>query len=208
MPVLKEKTLNWDDEEVLIRYGKRRTVQLRLKRGQIVLNAPVRISDQWLTDFLNSRREWISAAKLRESQIHLQGRKALNLSFKEGQVLFLGEWKPCVNPSHFYHTTGARQLIERAEEWKMRLPEFKVQEFKLRTMKARWGSCNRVGVVTLNRYLIALPSHLIDLVIVHEFVHRVHFDHSPAFYGKLFSILPDGLVWQRELREWAAVLPR
>jgi predicted metal-dependent hydrolase len=65
-------------------------------------------------------------------------------------------------------------------------------ELKLRVMRARWGSCRPKGaVITLNTRLCFYPSELVDYVILHEFTHFLHADHSSAFWSALALNLPD-----------------
>lgn len=59
----------------------------------------------------------------------------------------------------------------------------------LRNMTSQWGSCSTNGRICLNIQLMRLPDELIDLVILHELTHTVHFDHSKAFYAMLDSLL-------------------
>lgn len=55
----------------------------------------------------------------------------------------------------------------------------------LRNMTSQWGSCSTEGRICLNIQLMRLPDELIDLVILHELTHTIHFDHSKAFYADL-----------------------
>ncbi|MGN0029638.1 MAG: M48 family metallopeptidase [Marinilabiliaceae bacterium] len=62
---------------------------------------------------------------------------------------------------------------------------FKYDRVALRNMTSQWGSCSTEGRICLNIQLMRLPDELIDLVILHELTHTVHFDHSKAFYAVL-----------------------
>lgn len=62
---------------------------------------------------------------------------------------------------------------------------FKYDHVDLRNMTSQWGSCSTNGRICLNIQLMRLPDELIDLVILHELTHTVHFDHSKAFYAVL-----------------------
>ncbi|SFR05283.1 M48 family metallopeptidase [Desulfoscipio geothermicus] len=58
-------------------------------------------------------------------------------------------------------------------------------------MKKRWGSLSKNGTLTLNVDLIRAPKECIDYVVVHELCHLKYYDHSPAFYRLLDTVMPD-----------------
>ena len=62
---------------------------------------------------------------------------------------------------------------------------------KIQTSKTRWGSCSASNSINLSVYLMTLPSHLMDYVILHELCHTVHHDHSDAFWA-LMDKVTDG----------------
>ena len=65
-------------------------------------------------------------------------------------------------------------------------------ELKLRVMRARWGSCRpKTAVITLNTRLAFYPKAYIDYVIMHEFTHFLHANHSSAFWNALSERMPD-----------------
>lgn len=63
---------------------------------------------------------------------------------------------------------------------------------KIRNMKSRWGSCQpQKGVITLNAKMIAAPREAIEYVVLHEFAHFIHPNHSKDFYGLVEELMPD-----------------
>lgn len=62
----------------------------------------------------------------------------------------------------------------------------------VRAMTSRWGSCQpQTGKITLNSKLIFYPKEAIEYVVVHEFAHFAHPDHSKAFWALVAEIMPD-----------------
>jgi len=76
----------------------------------------------------------------------------------------------------------------------------------LRTMSTRWGSCNtRRGIITLNKRLIEAPTECIEYVVIHEFAHLVHPNHSKKFYNLVAEYVPDYKARKLTLEKYIAV---
>ena len=63
---------------------------------------------------------------------------------------------------------------------------------RIRDMETRWGSClAKKGVITLNKRLLEAPRNCIEYVVMHEFCHFIHPNHSKHFYGFFAMLMPD-----------------
>ncbi|MDR0682018.1 MAG: M48 family metallopeptidase [Dysgonamonadaceae bacterium] len=62
---------------------------------------------------------------------------------------------------------------------------FKYNAVRIQKSKTRWGSCSSKATINLSLYLMLLPAHLIEYVLLHELCHTVQMDHSPAFWALL-----------------------
>lgn len=75
-------------------------------------------------------------------------------------------------------------------------------KLKIRTMKTRWGVCNRRdNSVTLNSELMKYEIDKLDYVIIHELSHFVHFNHSKEFWNVVSKYCPNYKNLRKELKD-------
>ncbi len=94
------------------------------------------------------------------------------------------------NVQHLIRTTIIRTLRKEAKRvLPARLRELALQHgfnfnnCTIRETTSRWGSCNIKKNISLNLYLMCLPQHLIDYVLIHELCHTVEMNHSDRFWA-------------------------
>lgn len=76
----------------------------------------------------------------------------------------------------------------------------------IKQLKSRWGSCSAQQDITLNLFLMQLPWHLIDYVLLHELTHTKVMQHGTPFWQELERHVPHAKRLRKEIREHHPVL--
>lgn len=78
---------------------------------------------------------------------------------------------------------------------------------KINSSNGRWGSCSTRRSINLSCYLVLLPGHLIDYVLLHELAHTREMNHGESFWA-LLDELTGGKAQslRQELKEFKAVI--
>lgn len=75
------------------------------------------------------------------------------------------------------------------------------RDVKINSSRGRWGSCSTRGNINLSYFLLLLPTHLIDYVLLHELCHTLEMSHNDRFW-ELLDRYTDGksLLLRKELK--------
>ncbi|HET9722195.1 MAG TPA: SprT family zinc-dependent metalloprotease [Candidatus Saccharimonadales bacterium] len=80
------------------------------------------------------------------------------------------------------------------------------KSLRIKKLSSRWGSCSNSQQITLNFFLIQLPWHLIDYVIIHELLHTKYLNHGDTFWSAYESIRPEAKKLRREINQLRPIL--
>lgn len=98
----------------------------------------------------------------------------------------------------WYSRAGATWLHDRASHWARRLG-VRPTEVRVDGLGERWGQRTKSGGIVLHWAVFQLPSHLVDLVVVHELAHLAEPQHGLAFQRLVGRVLPDHAERSEEL---------
>lgn len=174
-PTLGEVTLS------CTRRSTRTTITVR-PSGEVRLSYPPYLPTKRALAFLESKAEWVLASKARYAE-----RPSPTLTKQEVEEL---------------RSEAKRTLPQRVEELSAR-HGLRYGRVTIRASRSKWGSCTAQGNLSLSLYLMTLPEHLRDYVILHELAHTVHHNHSQHFHD-LVNCMTEGREKElaRELRNY------
>ena len=206
-----------------------KNLNLRIDRaGHVKLSVPLKLPIELVHRFLHEKRDWIEAHRHRlqaraevASPSFIDGETHYFLGMPYKLALFSGV-KHCRldMPHEQLHifikpdsTCAEKKAILQSwyrEQMQFRVPELikkweviigvQVNEWGIKTMKTRWGSCNTVKKrVWLNLNLIQKPLMCLEYVIVHELVHLLEASHNKRFYALMTQFMPEWKTWKNQL---------
>lgn len=80
---------------------------------------------------------------------------------------------------------------------------FAFSSIKIQSSRTRWGSCSRYKSINLSLFLMLLPAHLIDYVILHELCHTREMNHSSKFWAEMDRVTKNkSKILRAELRNY------
>lgn len=151
-----------------------KNINIRVKSdGRILVSASRSVPLKYLDELMLARQDFISKALKKYDDL----RKKKEARIEQGQVLH--DEKILMQICQEIYPLFAPMGVE-------------FPQIKIRTMKTQWGSCRPYeGIITLNRRLLEAPREAIEYVVLHEFAHFIHLNHSKDFYELVESLMPD-----------------
>ena len=175
----------------------RKTIAISFDRdGNLVVKAPLFVSDRQIEDFVRQKSEWIEATALRLKRERAKvasalGRLILHVPYAadyEDRRWVLEQW---------YRRQAQIVIGEKAREFAALLG-VSYAAVRIKDQRSRWGSCSGKGNLNFNWRILMAPEAVCDYVVIHELCHLVHMDHSERFWKLVESVCPD----YRRCRAW------
>ncbi|MBW2648443.1 MAG: M48 family metallopeptidase [Deltaproteobacteria bacterium] len=85
------------------------------------------------------------------------------------------------------------------EKWEKKM-NVQVNEFGIKKMKTRWGTCNRQAKrIWLNLELAKKPAKCLEYIVVHEMAHLLERKHNDRFIALMTGFIPKWRFYKDEL---------
>ena len=100
--------------------------------------------------------------------------------------------------NEWYREQLKKKIPRLAAKWEKKT-NIKAEEYKIKQMRTKWGSCNiSAKRIWLNLELAKKPDVCLEYIIVHELIHLLERHHNEKFRAYLDKFMPQ---WQSRKRE-------
>ena len=215
-----------DGIEIKVDKKRIKNIYIRIKppAGDVVISAPLHMRDEDIYIFAESKLAWIknhrrkyegavSRRLVSGEKLYLWG-NPYTLVIKEGRsraetageniIIYVPQGSSFEQRqaalNEFYRRELLQKISELAPLWEQATGLF-ADEWRVRDMQTRWGSCSSAGNLNYNWKLVLMPERVMDYVVIHELAHRKEMNHSARFYAVVAQQMPDYKVWQSWLKE-------
>lgn len=229
------KQVSIPDIGTVTMYKRRGNRSLRLSigaNGEVRVSLPYWLPYKAGEQFVLSKALWIASNRGRKTTAlqHAQAiGKAHHLYFEQSPVATKIQSRVAANEirvsfprlydSHdtvvqaAAHKASLRALRKEAEAlFPQRLQALSTQTgleytgVTIKQLKSRWGSCSTDKEITLNVFLVQLPWHLIDYVLIHELTHTRVMQHGQPFWREMERHLPSAKNLRKQIGAFQPIL--
>lgn len=201
--------------EIFFRYNTRsKRINVRIEKERLLITLPIHCSEKEGFDFVKSIRSKIISKRKNikaKSYIIIPDSEFKTLTFKvkvipDKRNNFFSKMEQGVLTVYYPEKTDIKSAVAQRYFWKsityflrkeakrllpLRTYElakkhnFSFSTVKIQSSTTRWGSCSSKKSINLSFYLLLLPEHLIDYVILHELCHTREMNHSDKFWKQM-----------------------
>ena len=186
------------------------TMSFSTKERHVVISAPKRTTKTYLRNFITTHTGWIEKQVAKHGVVNKEFAPGVIVPYKGKPHTLTHEEsnKVLVKPdgdSFFVRAATTRidthvrrwlskQAMEICTDESMKFAKalgVTVAKVTVKAMHTRWGSCSSAGNLNYNWRLILAPEEVLTYVCAHEVAHRVHMNHSKAFWDTVAGVCPN-----------------
>ena len=151
----------------------RRSVAIQVDvECNIIVRAPLKMSDKEVEAFVKQKKEWL------EKAVAEQMKKAKSVkTYSDEDIKILRKKAKQIIPQKVAYFSSIMGVIPTG--------------VKINSARKRYGSCSSKNSLNFSLFLMDKDEKFIDYVVVHELAHIVHHNHGKAFYSLIEKYMPD-----------------
>ncbi len=148
--------------------SKIKNLYIYVKDGEVIVKAPVRLSNKYIEEFLNKKSKWIYES--------LQ--KSKNKVKKEEKI----EKKD---------VERLQKIVEDNIYKYSKILGKSPRKVRIKDLKYAWGSCSSNQNISINLKLATKDERAIKYVVLHEMCHLIYMNHSKNFWNLVEKNMPN-----------------
>ena len=171
-----------DDAMKFINSIRQKLIDKQSKLGDSIAQSNIFIDEKTTLQTLSFKVVAVPTARenihflLKNELLTIQYPTHMNCRLDENQKQF---W----NGISYFLRNEAKRLLPARTLALAKKHGFTVHDVKIQSSKTRWGSCSGMKSINFSLYLLLLPQHLVDYVILHELCHTKEMNHGPKFWA-------------------------
>ncbi len=177
--------IEFENAVLSIVHSDRKSLGIQLKPSEIIVRAPLKMSDRDIYKFLELKRTWIET-------------NLLKIAEREKNS---GETVPFTSDELKEMANKTKEIIPKRVEYYAQKIGVTYGRITIRAQHTRWGSCSSKGNLNFNCLLVLFPDDVIDSIVVHELCHLRQMNHSQKFYAEIDKVFPDYKKCHKWLKE-------
>lgn len=195
----------------------RKTISLRIiDSWEIILKAPLFVSNSFINDFLEKHNDWINK---KQEQISIKNNNSTKINFLEWEKIpllweryslifdknqknkLIFDWRNFIlNPKYVekakdlfieFYKRQSKIYFEEKVAFFAKKYNLEYREIKISSAKWKWWSCNSKKNLSFVYNLILAEEKIIEYVIIHELAHTKQMNHSKFFWNEVKSMMND-----------------
>lgn len=192
--------INGIDFKIILNIKKIKRIYIRIKKIDkqyyLIINSYKKLSEKELNELINNNPK-VFERLIKNIEV--------NNLVSDDEILILGKKYNKENCDKVIEE-GYKEIGRLFDKYKFIFNKYNVT-LKYRKMKSRWGVCHITkNYISLTSYLIHIPIHLVEYVIIHEFCHFKYPNHSKSFYLYVSKYCPDYKKRVKQLKSYTSFL--
>jgi predicted metal-dependent hydrolase len=216
----------YKDIQYTLKRSKRKTASIYVERdGGVSVLVPEELTAKQIEKLLESKRKWIytnqavwrdlNATKVHREYVNGEGFLYLGRTYRlklvqeQDVALMLKDGHFCLRANgisphtafkDFYREKGKQRIGDRVAYFQTKVG-VQPKAVRIIELKNRWASCSPGGNLNFHWRCMMAPPTVLDYIIAHELAHRIHPDHTKAFWNEVDKVMPN----YGERKEWLRV---
>lgn len=149
--------------------SKIKNLYIYIKNGEVIVKAPVKLSNDKIQEFLNKKSKWIYD-NLEKNKTKIREEKEEKINDIDIEKL--------------------RTIVEENIKKYSKILNVMPRKVRIRELKYAWGSCSSNKNISINLKLAKKNKMAVEYVVLHEMCHLIYMNHSKDFWALIEKNMP------------------